>query len=448
MGNVIVIDAPCGAGKTSWAISDMESNPEQAYIYVTPFLDEIERIIHSCKNHQFRQPQNFNESKIENFNSLLAEQADIAVTHSTFLNATPETISLIQQGSYILIIDEALDTVTEFNKLHLVENDITQRINKDNVRMLIDGHFISIGDNGLVKWIGAHYADSKFSAVENLAKLKRLYWVNDCLMVCVFPPEIFEAFTEVYILTYIFKAYPIFPYFQIFGIKYNQLTVTKCGDDYCLADYNSSFDLQFRQLCKNNISICDKRELNNYGRGTLTKSWYTKADDAKIAALKNHITYYFRRIAKARASDLVGPQDKQQTPIMWSAFESAESKVQGAGYTVGRRLTNADKAALSPAEYDDLEQRLKCFVPCNARASNSYRPRWALAYLLNLYYNTMVSSFFRNSKATFDDDLFAVANLLQWLCRSRIRDGEPITLYLPSKRMRDLYNRWLQGDFA
>ena len=42
-----------------------------------------------------------------------------------------------------------------------------------------------------------------------------------------------------------------------------------------------------------------------------------------------------------------------------------------------------------------------------------------------------------------DDDEFALSMLIQWMCRSRLRNDEPIYLYLPSKRMRMLFLRWL-----
>lgn len=41
---VKVIDAICGAGKTSYAIQYMNQNTDKLFIYVTPFLTEVERI--------------------------------------------------------------------------------------------------------------------------------------------------------------------------------------------------------------------------------------------------------------------------------------------------------------------------------------------------------------------------------------------------------------------
>lgn len=44
-----------------------------------------------------------------------------------------------------------------------------------------------------------------------------------------------------------------------------------------------------------------------------------------------------------------------------------------------------------------------------------------------------------------NQDLYAISELLQWIWRSAIRDGECIDLYLPSVRMRELLGMWVLG---
>ena len=44
MNTIHVIDAPCGAGKSSFAIQMINQHPEQRFIYCAPFLDELDRI--------------------------------------------------------------------------------------------------------------------------------------------------------------------------------------------------------------------------------------------------------------------------------------------------------------------------------------------------------------------------------------------------------------------
>ena len=38
---ITVMDAPCGAGKSTWAIKYINSNPQVNFIVITPFLKEV-----------------------------------------------------------------------------------------------------------------------------------------------------------------------------------------------------------------------------------------------------------------------------------------------------------------------------------------------------------------------------------------------------------------------
>ncbi len=124
---VTIIDAPCGAGKTEYAIAYMNAHPENSFIFITPYLKEIERIKQGTKV-AFYDPKNYQrpdllggdfrlKSKLDDFNHLLAQGKDIATTHATFTAATQETINILEDNSYHLIIDEAVDVLTPLNDI-------------------------------------------------------------------------------------------------------------------------------------------------------------------------------------------------------------------------------------------------------------------------------------------------------------------------------------------
>lgn len=428
----------------------MECNPERAYIYCTPFLDEIDRIKKSCTAHRFAEPQNYVQTKLDDFNDLLEQQRDIAVTHSTFLNSTQDTIDLIRRGGYTIIIDEALDVLSEFNKIGLVENDSEQTIKHGDIQKLLDGKFIEIDSRlGAVKWVGKHYDDGKYTILERLARLNRVYLVRGKMMVCVFPPEMFRASQQVFVMTYMLGGSPIKPYFDLFRLEYEMKTVCQQSGEYALREYTADSDTWFRNQFRELVSICSSDSLNAYDRYSLSKSWYarnTKKDGSE--KLKAHMGYFFRKVAKAKASNIVGEVkdgvDLRQTEIMWTCFKDYQRDISGQGYTTARHLTKEEKK-LPEAIQEEIESRLSCFVSCNAKATNKYCYRWALAYCCNLYYSEMLSGFFTDNGIEFDNDKFALSNLIQWICRSRVRNGEPVVLYLPSSRMRSLYQKWLDG---
>ena len=104
--------------------------------------------------------------------------------------------------------------------------------------------------------------------------------------------------------------------------------------------------------------------------------------------------------------------------------------------------------------YTDQKQYLKAagyakgFVSCNARATNEHRHRTNLAYIIDLYMVPIVKTFIESRGVKVNQDQYALSALVQWIFRSAIRDGEPITLYIPSERMRGLLMDWLNSKPA
>ena len=439
ISKIKVIDAPCGAGKSSWAIQTMKSAPDTSFIYCTPFLDEISRVRNSCGHRFIVEPNNYGTTKIEDFNRLLAEGCNIAVTHSTFINATPETITLIEQGEYVLLLDEALEeSVTEFNNLSVIKNSPEQKIKHGDIEMLIDSKLISVATDGKVTWIGNEYQDSKFTELQRLSKLGRLYLAQDKLMLCLFPPEIFNSFQSVYVMTYLFNGCFLKYYFDLFNIEYELASINENDGKYSLVDYEPQIDLAHRQQCKELITICDNERLNDgYKKGAFSVSWCnSNLRDPEVAKrIRTDLTYFFCRIAKAKS----GNED-----IMWTCLDDWRTKLQGKGYTCVRQLT-AEEKLLPPGKLKELEKDVVCHVPVNARATNRYANRWALAYLFNMRMNPMVKGFFNSNDVEINEDMFSTACLIQWIFRSRIRNAQPIMIYIPSPRMRQLLQRWLDG---
>jgi hypothetical protein len=88
------------------------------------------------------------------------------------------------------------------------------------------------------------------------------------------------------------------------------------------------------------------------------------------------------------------------------------------------------------------------FLAFNTRATNAYRNVEALAYPMNVYQHGDVRSYFEEQGIATSEDLYAISTLVQWLWRSRIRQEprQPVTIYLPSERMRGLFLEWLWSD--
>lgn len=432
---ITVIDAPCGAGKTTWAIQTITQNPDTSYIYCTPFLDEIERIRKECGKPRFKEPLPYNGTKIDDFNELLATGESIAVSHVTFLNATPETLERIHEGEYTLILDEALEVICEFNKINAVEESPRQSMSKKDIQTLLEKGMIEVGQNFKVTWCDReHDRESKFYEVMRLAKLGRLYLARDKLLVTVFPPEMFQQYEAVYVLTYMFDGSMLKSYFDLFGLDYSKASILADGNGgQHLIPYSADADIAFRNLCKNLINVYDSPKLNRSGR-TLSKSWYDAANADSLKRLKNDVGEYFNRVLKeAHASN---------DDIMWTCPTKFADKISGKGYTCARSMTVEEKR-LPEQNRKELEKKLSCFVSCNSKATNIYGNRWALAYCCNMFPQPLIRGMLEDCNVKYDENAFALSCLIQWVCRSRIRNGKPISIYIPSTRMRKLLVGWL-----
>ena len=218
-----------------------------------------------------------------------------------------------------------------------------------------------------------------------------------------------DALDHTYILTYMFKGQIQRYYYDMNNINYEYKAVKKINDKYEVVDYNENEDLTY---LKELIHIYDNKKLNKIGddKYALSKSWYEKQDKNKTDGfdlLKNNIFNYFQNIVKGKSKE-----------NMWTCFKDFKTKCKGKGYTKG-------------------------FVSCNARATNDYRHKKNLAYVVNIFNNPMILKFFRNKGVSVDENSFALSELIQWIFRSQLRDGKEINLYIPSSRMRNLLKQWL-----
>ena len=66
-----------------------------------------------------------------------------------------------------------------------------------------------------------------------------------------------------------------------------------------------------------------------------------------------------------------------------------------------------------------------------------------MIYLANRFLNPNIKRFFEQGKIKVNEDQWALAELVQWVFRGCIREGKPMNLFIPSKRMRTLFLEWL-----
>jgi len=395
MSKVTVVDSIMGSGKTSWALQFINDSPgDKKFIYITPYLDEVQRVIRSATNRHFVEPNNNNSEgrKLRSLKELVASERDICATHSLFQTADDELIELLTEAGYTLILDEVMDVIEQAN------------INRQDIRMLLDSGHIKIEENRVV-WMYDDYVEGRFYDIKLLAKAGNLFMHRDSFLIWSFPPRVFKTFEDVYILTYLFDGQIQRYYYDLHGIEYDYRAIRKEGNRYELTGYDRR--KENREEVMKLIDLYSG-PLNSIGdrSNALSASRLRNADEKLLGQIKRNLYTYFRRHCNAKGHE-----------ILWTTLKEREKKLSGNGYTKG-------------------------FIPCNLRATNAYGDRWALAYVFNRFLSPIERAFFEDNGVTVNQDLLAVSDLLQWVWRSRIRNGQPICLYLPSSRMRSLLKAW------
>lgn len=382
-----------GIGKTQSAINFMNTSDEDTkFLYITPYLTEVKRIIESCPSRKFRQPESYG-TKIKGIKYLFDQGYNIVSTHALFREFDEEIIDLAYTNNYILIMDEVTEVIEPYN------------ISKPDLETILD-KYASIDDSGLLKWHDDTY-NGKFSDVKRLCELDCLAIYGGTAMMWLFPISTFRAFRNIYILTYMFKAQTQKYYYDFFGIEYNYLYVKYEDEKYNFSTEKVDYKrLDYSKL----IHICDNEKLNQIGdlEYALSKTWYDRnAENKLMSKLKNATSNYFRNHTKTKSNE-----------NLWTTFKDYKSKLSGKGYAKG-------------------------FLSSNTRATNEYRNRIAVAYLVNKFFNPFIKNFFVQHEVNIDEDAFAVSEMLQFIWRSAIRDKKEIWVYVPSSRMRRLLEDWI-----
>jgi hypothetical protein len=412
---VHVIDSIMGSGKKSWSIQYMNESAEDTnFIYITPFLSEVQRVKESVTTRKFTEPTNKGKGKLDNLKKLIVEECDIASTHALFEQADEELIQLIKAANYTLILDEAMNVVEQCE------------LNKDSFQLLLDTEMIYVDETtGIIRWNDeAKYQDTPYNNIKNLAKTENLYFFENTILFWTFPVSTFQAFNKVFIMTYLFQCQQQKYYYDMYNVQYSYKAVQKVGDRYALINHESKEPYD-KTLLKSLINIHEGK-LNNIGdeNFALSLSWFRK-DKIKhlVTKLKKNIYTYFRRTTGTPAIN-----------NMWTTFKDYQGALVGNGYK------GVKHKAGKP--YKEKE----CFVPHNLRATNDFVHKSALVYAVNRFMNPYEKKFFLSKGVEVNEELYALSELIQWIWRSRIRDGKPINLYIPSKRMRNILMKYLESD--
>lgn len=414
VGEIIIVDARCGKGKSSCMIDFINRKTAslklldtlQNFIYVSPFLSEGERVMQCCKRFRpFTEPEQQGKGKLNNLKQLIESGYNIVTTHALFKRiAASSSLNEVFKGQrYTLIIDEVLPVFEEV------------KVSQADFNLLLKGNLIAANDKGKISWLDPNYMGvhtwfkdliEEVSVYHIKSKRGKHFLVKQML------PDIFSFFEQVYVLSYQFEASLMAAYFKFHKLNYRLVGVsqTEATGEYYFTKYCYDRE-EVKERVKPLVQIVHDQKLNSVGETvySLSHNSLKEAPTAEIKQIKDHLyNYYYNRV-KAKAPS-----------IMWTTFKDVKEKLEKSPHKRG-------------------------FIAVNARASNEYRDKTDLAYIANIFVSPSILGYLQANGIKVDRNRYALVELLQWLFRSALRKGERINLYVPSRRMRQLLLDWLDG---
>lgn len=431
---VTVIDALCGMGKTSYAIQMMNENSkvgfgshskiyesDKKYIYVTPFLNEVERVVNSTKA-EFSEPSNLKGSKYTHVKKLIEDEKNIVMTHELFSRLDEEILANIEMLGYTLIMDEVANVLEQV------------KIAPRDIKVMLESKLIEIQEDGLVKWIDDEYEPleiSRFRDIRVLAEKDNLFIENNTAMFWTMDVKSFTSFKEVYILTYLFDSQVQKYYYDMHELEYTKKSVVKNNDKYELTKYDKT--LEPRAHIKSLLNIFEdiipegkarRSELNtNYNirnkdeKFLLSSTWFKNATEEELKQLSKNMNTFFMSQVKT-------PNNK----LFWTTKKDIAPMIK-------------NKKCILNKKDDRTKDN---FLSFNVRATNDYADRTAMAFVYNRFMNPLEQKFFENRDIKVDNDGLALSDLIQFLFRGCVRNDEEMSCYIPSPRMRGLLYDWME----
>ena len=398
---ITIKDYPCGSGKTTAMLKSF--NKQEKYLVITPYLSEVERVIEHSVGVEFVQPSTEDSThltKLDSLRELLLTGCNIVTTHSLHERLVP----LAEEGllsDYNIIIDEVPDIVEQ----------VAAKSKTSIKEFYLDGGYIEVEENGLVsatdKWRQQRdeVSDTLNDKILTFAESGCLYLLGEHMFIWAMPRTLLTAGKSAIIMTYKSEGSVLTHYLKKLSVPY-------------VIESSQQKEDAFRRQALDLITIKDMGDISKLrlsysrqGEGMRSKNYCSKINNA----LKN---LKYRELKEVELSDVLLTCRKE-------GWIKAEDK---AGvFSVGSRMFNGVN-----------------WISNTTRGTNDYSHCSHLIYLYDKHLNKDVARWLCDETACFND-AYALTELIQWVWRSRIRKGDPITLYLPSPRMKSIFIDWLEG---
>lgn len=408
--NTSIIDRPCGSGKSTEIIKSFKT--DRRYLVVVPTLDEINnRYLPETDRLYgegfFKTPSIDEKStKYDHIEELLIEGQNIVTTHALYM----DIVLLSRQGllkDYNIIIDEVLQVVSQFSA----------GPKPKTWKEIYLGKYAELdGNRVLVKQEWEENVEEMDDALSmrtfKAAIAGCLYLVNGSFWIWALPKDLFSQCKSVTVYTYKADGSLMLPYLSRLGLEVNHQT-------------DPILEAEWKKRCREKVEVVDIASL---AKIKLTDSSQEKISQSSLAAKKisTALSSLRRRQLKDVPLENILITCKKR---MW--YRSAK----------GPKETRRPQSGPLSSKSDLF--RGTNWIANTTRGTNDYKHCTHLIYLYDQFPAPALVQWLEMDEAyQAVAERYALTELIQWLFRSAIRDNNPVTLYLPSERMRKIFDNW------
>lgn len=412
-----IIDEIMGLGKSEYMKEHIRRSAGQhPFIYVAQYIDETERFGEYAA---LEQPVDSGRHKTKGADmiELLSEGRSLAITHELFRRSMRgEALRYLKQYEYELIIDEEMAVISlKDYSARDIENS------RDSIFTIEEeehGGMVS----QVIKWIPMDEVETheykrngRFNDLREMAEGSLTYIYaekkNSVFIASELIPHILtdEFFPNgITFMTYMFKYSTLWAYFERNGIQYELQPIVAL---------DGSTTAAIKERAKTLITLCDSVATN-------TIPWNNKRDYWQLSM-----------------TDLL---DERTSPKLREALVKKITTWLKNKAQVGKNklLIGTFVAVARSLEFSPYQRQCEAF---NLKATNKLRHRTAVAYIANVFAPEECTYYFPEECRDACVQQYALSTMVQFIWRSAIRNGEPIHLYIPSKRMRELFENWMEG---
>ena len=464
--NTFIVDSVMGSGKTNGLIAYAKQQNRPLLLLVER-NSEVARIKEALGDSIVAVDSVWEDKKCTKMHFLeqsVQKGKTLVSTHQLMRYWSSEFLTEVKDKGYELIIDEALSSVMQI--VNATTSDIKKML--DNKQIIIDKgsrfNRVCLGepdDEGNVLL-------SKYTSLENIIRNKSTYLITNkdskgrevySLLECL-REDLWDAFVKVKILTYQFEGSLLRCYFDLHGMDYELMSLA----DGEFGRYFNESGEKFKPL----VTFLDKH--NNFAdyshRGRvyegMSVSWLT-GGNTRVLQDRTDLVQKNVRNAFYKMEKLGATKETFAYTFHKTGLEHYHPK-RVSSLSPVQQYWNGDRAAMvrpisprKPSEslqsYTnrldahrqslDAAHRAVTWIPQNIRGVNEFRHKKFMAYLSNTYVHGTLKSFLISNGVHVDEEAFALSQCTQWLYRGCIREGLPMTVWVPCRRMRVLVQKWL-----